>query len=154
MTTEENIFTIKEKYQTLKKIAGELHWMARRYADGRQSYVTHQFNEMTRMLQSIGVELNETSDQTVWARDAMGRQFDGLSEKEAARGNPVAEWKTWDDEEVERLRAALRFYSEEKNYTQRHEPFAYKEYCSVATFPPAIEYDRGKRALEALKGKL
>jgi hypothetical protein len=152
--SEENIFTIKEKYHTLKKIASELHWMARRYADGRQSYVTHQFNEITRMLQSMEIDLKEAGDGTVWARDAMGRSFDGLSEKEASQGNPVPEWKTWDDEEVQRLRSALSFYAESTNYVSQHEPFAFKEFCSIATFPAPIDRDRGKLAGEALKGKL
>jgi hypothetical protein len=34
-----------------------LHWMARRYADGRQSTATSTFNEITRRLLAAGVEL-------------------------------------------------------------------------------------------------
>jgi hypothetical protein len=151
--SEENIFTIKEKYQTLKQIAAELHWMARRYADGRQSYVTYEFNKITRLLQAMGIELKQTGDDSIWARDAMGRQYDGLTEKEAAAGSPVSEWKKWDDAEVDRLRTALRFYAEDKNYTLQHEPFAFKEFCSIATFPAPIDQDKGKLASKALKGE-
>lgn len=150
----DNIFTIKEKFETLKKIVTELHWMARRYADGRQSFVTHQFNEHTRLLQAMGVDLKETKDESVWARDAMGRTYDGLTPKEAAQGSQVSEWKQWDDEEVTRLREALSFYASEKNWNQQAEPFAFKEFCSIAVFPAPTQADGGKIAREALRGKL
>lgn len=150
----ENIFTIKEKFETLKKIVTELHWMARRYADGRQSYVTYSFNEQTRLLQAMGVELKETADETVWARDSMGRSYDGLTPKEASQGKQVAEWKEWEDEEVVRLREALKFYASEKNWTQQAEPFAFKEFCSIAVFPAPTQTDGGKIAREALRGKV
>jgi hypothetical protein len=107
---------------------------------------------MTRLLQAMGVELKQSADESVWARDAMGRQYDGLTEKEASVGSPVSEWKTWDDAEVERLRSALRFYAEDKSYLVQHEPFAFKEFCSIATFPAPIDQDRGKLANHALKG--
>lgn len=72
--------------EQLKYIARELHWMARRYADGRQSYVTGNFNLATRALLELGVQLNSTGDKTIWARDAAGRAFDGLTDEEAAMG--------------------------------------------------------------------
>lgn len=104
------IFEIKRDYEALKSIASALHWMARRYADGRQSYVTSMFNELTRALLRRGVELNRTGDGTIWARDAMGRAYDGLTESEAAEGRPLPNWRDWEDEENQRLRDALRFY--------------------------------------------
>lgn len=72
---------------SLKQIATDLHWMARRYCDGRQSYAVGMFNDITRRLIAMGVLLNPTADGTVWARDAGGRAFDGLSDQEAAQGN-------------------------------------------------------------------
>ncbi len=58
---------------SLKAIAIHLHWMARRYVDGRQSYATSLHNENTRELLAMGVPLNATGDGTLWARDAGGR---------------------------------------------------------------------------------
>jgi hypothetical protein len=149
----ENIFQIKDKYKELKKIAGELHWMARRYADGRQTCATHQFNEMARKLLEMGVELNEGSDGTIWARDAMGRQYDGLSEEEALQGKPLPQWREWEDEELASLRAALSFYGDPKNYEDQAQEFAFKEYCSAAVFKSCIQLDRGRTARAALRGK-
>lgn len=61
----------------------DLHWMARRYADGRQSYATSLFNDIARRLIAAGIKLNQC-DGTLFARDAMGRGFDGLTDEEAA----------------------------------------------------------------------
>src|ERR1051326_1997805 len=85
-----------------------LHWMARRYADGRQSYATSMFNEITRRLLKLGVQLNPTSHETIWARDAMGRGFDKLSDDEAAMGQQLTEFDIWRDEEVKWMRNAFR----------------------------------------------
>ena len=70
----------------LREIAKDLHWMARRYADRRQSYATGTFNAHTRALLAMGVDLNPTADGTIWARDQGGRAFDGLTDDEAALG--------------------------------------------------------------------
>lgn len=69
----------------------DLHWMARRYADNRQSYVTSMFNGITRELVAMGLKLNATGDNTIWARDAFGRDYDGLTDEEAAMGTWRAE---------------------------------------------------------------
>src|SRR5690606_27150388 len=60
-----------------RRIGVELRWMARRYADGRTSYATRLFNDHTRAVVALGVELNRTSDGTISARDGMGRAYDG-----------------------------------------------------------------------------
>lgn len=73
----------------LRHIASDLHWMARRYADGRQSYATSLFNEHVRALLRMGVTFN-ISDKIIWARDVQGRNLDGLSEEEATEGTPGA----------------------------------------------------------------
>lgn len=74
----------------LKIIAAELHWMARRYADGRQSYATSMFNDATRKLLAMGIKLNPCAEEIIWARDAGGRGFDNLSEAEATPGTRAA----------------------------------------------------------------
>ncbi len=89
----------------LREIAAGLHWMARRYADGRMSYAASSFNAWTRRLLAMGVELNPTGDGTVWARDGMGRAFDGLTDEEAAQGREPDGIYT--DSTVEQLRAEL-----------------------------------------------
>lgn len=53
--------------------ACELHWMARRYADGRQSYAVGMHNDHTRTLLALGAPLNPTGDGTLWAADGSGR---------------------------------------------------------------------------------
>ena len=63
--------------------------MARRYADHRSSCVGSIFNDHTRTLLKLGVELN-TCDDIIWARDGMGRPYDGLSEAEATPGTKEA----------------------------------------------------------------
>ena len=73
----------------LEEIITDLHWMARRYADGRSSYAPGMFNSHTRRLLKMGVRLNRTGDDTIWARDAMGRAYDGLTDKEASLGRKM-----------------------------------------------------------------
>lgn len=81
---------LKDENTLLRRIVVDFHWMARRYADGRQSYATSLFNSHTRDLLHIGVELNPTADNTIWASDAMGIKFCGLSEAENTPGTPEA----------------------------------------------------------------
>ena len=97
---------IEARNLTLEAIVGDLHWQARRYADGRSSYATGLFNGHTRALLAMGIELNPTGDGTVWARDAMGRAFDGLTDEEAAQGRPPD--AVLDDPTVGTLRNQLR----------------------------------------------
>lgn len=73
----------------LRKIAADLQWMARRYADDRSTYACGIVNDATRYLLEIGVELY-TSDRIVWARDGMGRRYDRLTEAQATPGTPEA----------------------------------------------------------------
>lgn len=75
--------------RVLRNVVVDLHWMARRYVDGRQSYATGLFNEHTRALVALGIPLNPTGDGTIWARDGGGRGFDGLTDAEAAEGGPL-----------------------------------------------------------------
>lgn len=79
-----------------------LHWMARRYADGRSSYSPGLFNDIARKLLAAGVELKTPH----FARDGMGRRFDGLTDeqvKEAESDMP----RGFTPEADERLKDAL-----------------------------------------------
>lgn len=69
----------REEIDTLRRIAVDLHWMARRYADGRSSYATGLFNDHTRALLRMGVKLKPTADKKLFVRDCMGRGYDGLT---------------------------------------------------------------------------
>lgn len=59
--------------------------LARRYCDGRQTYIVSQFNQETRDLLKMGIKLDEV-DGIVWARDGGGREFDNLSNESATPG--------------------------------------------------------------------
>ena len=72
-----------ERERILELIVQDLHWMARRYANGRMSYVTSMFNEHTQTLLNLGVELNPANDGTIWARDGMGHRFEGPRPKDS-----------------------------------------------------------------------
>lgn len=104
---EIEINKLRQENEALRKIAVDLHWMARRYADGRQSYATSLFNEHTRKLLEFNIKLNETGDHTIWARDGGGRAFDGLTNQEAGMGEKP-EW-TWSgiERENEKLRVEI-----------------------------------------------
>jgi hypothetical protein len=69
----------REEIALLKSIAIDLHWMARRYADGRMTGSPSTINGCTRQLLDMGVALKSP----LYARDGMGREFDGLSEADA-----------------------------------------------------------------------
>jgi len=58
--------------EALLRVAHDLHWMSRRYADGRRSYAVGMFNDHTRSLLGLGVVLNPTGDGTLWAADGDG----------------------------------------------------------------------------------
>ena len=76
--------------ERLREIVTELHFWARRYADGRATYVTPDFNNMTRELLATDFQLREDGG-TIWAKDQHGRKFDGLTDEEV-RGS--ASWVT------------------------------------------------------------
>lgn len=59
--------------------------LARRYCDGRQTYIASQFNQETKELLQMGIDL-DTIDGIVWARDGGGRAYDGLSDESCIPG--------------------------------------------------------------------
>lgn len=74
--------------------ATDLHWMARRYCDGRQSYAPYTHNSHTRTLLALGVPLNPTGDGTLWAADGdatrIGPTPDDLGEERFSYRGTVA----------------------------------------------------------------
>jgi hypothetical protein len=95
----------KERAQRLEQIVVDFHWMARRYADGRQSYATSTFNRDTRSLLAMNIQLNPCAEGTIWARDGMGPQYGGLTEEEHNLGEPLDSWsKVVYSEEYTQLR--------------------------------------------------
>lgn len=74
-----------EENRVLRKALRDTLWMARRYADHRCTYTPSLYNNAVRALEAIGfcVEVDKTVN-TKWARDGMGRAFDGLTDEEAA----------------------------------------------------------------------
>lgn len=82
----------QQENETLRRIVRDLHWMARRYADGRRSYAASLLNEHVKALIALGVELNG-ADGTAWARDGMGPKFCGLTPEQYAAGKPIDEWQ-------------------------------------------------------------
>ena len=69
---------LKAENEALRVIVAEIHWMARRYADGRSTYAPGMLNSRTKDLLGMGIELRTPH----FARDGMGRQYDGLTEDE------------------------------------------------------------------------
>lgn len=63
--------------------------LARRYCDGRQTYIVSQFNQETKQLLEMGIDLDPI-DGIVWARDGGGRAYDGLSDEAATPGTIAA----------------------------------------------------------------
>lgn len=80
---------LREENAALIAAIRDIHWMARRYADGRRSYAVGMFNDATRKLLAIGALKSESNDAdgTVWARDGdNNRGMDGLTHVQATMG--------------------------------------------------------------------
>ena len=65
--------------EELENIIKDLHHWARRYCDCRMTSVAYEFNKHTKRLIELGLELDNV-DGSIYARDGMGRKFDGLTE--------------------------------------------------------------------------
>lgn len=94
--------------KTLAEIIRNLHWMARRYADGRSSYAPSLLNSHVKELVELGYELRPP----LYARDGMGRDFDGLSDEDvraAEEDMPTGHLQvvTETDERMKALRNAV-----------------------------------------------
>lgn len=135
----------RKKFEDLKRHAIELQWMARRYADGRMTGAVSRCNQATRFLLSLGVALNSATDGTVWARDGSGsRACDGLTEEEAAMGNPKDALR-FRDEEVAELRQRLE--KAESALTRK----GYRKECSIPACNCGDNWSHGGLAEERLR---
>jgi len=104
---------------TLREIAVNLHWMARRYADGRMTYAPGMVNNAVRQLQAMGVKLNICGECTPWARDGMGPGYSGISREEYEMGEPLDGWNSAaNTEEVKALAAENERLKDEIAYIQ------------------------------------
>ena len=54
-----------------RAIVRDIHWMARRYADGRQSYAAGMFNDAVRKAYEAGWLEHTIADEPAYARDGM-----------------------------------------------------------------------------------
>lgn len=100
--------TLEQENETLRRIISEIWWMARRYADGRQSYAASMFNDNIKLAKSLGVVLRE-SDGTIFARDGMGYRYSGITEEEHNLGIPLKDYEIANvPQEYEAMRAKLK----------------------------------------------
>ena len=74
----------EERARALERIVIDLHWCARRYCDGRTTYMTSLFNAHTKALLALGVLLNPTADQRLFADDGMGAAYAELTPEDLA----------------------------------------------------------------------
>ncbi len=88
--TKGELTRLRAENVRLRAIAHDLQSCARRYADGRRTYVPGMVNDATRYLLSIGVPVNPCGERIIWARDGMGRAYDGLTDAQATSGTPEA----------------------------------------------------------------
>lgn len=87
---KQSVKELRSENKLLRYIVADFHPLARRYCDGRMTYVTSMFNEHTRTLIKLGFKLNPTADNIIFARDGGGRKFDGLSDEESTPGTAEA----------------------------------------------------------------
>lgn len=65
--------------------------MARRYADNSSTYSTSMMNNATRDIIRLGMNVKpDPINNSIWAKDGMGRNFDHLSSEEAIDGSDEA----------------------------------------------------------------
>lgn len=83
------VYRLQLRCAILEAAVKELHWMARRYADGRSTYATSSFNQAVRDILRLGIKLHG-NDGIIWARDGQGRLYDNLSPREAEPGTAEA----------------------------------------------------------------
>lgn len=87
---------LRHQNEVLRRFVQDTWWMARRYADRRQSVAAGMFNDRMRELLELGV-INLTPglvDKTIWAQDGGGRKFDDLTEMQCTpdSASAVGDW--------------------------------------------------------------
>lgn len=90
---------LRRENETLRQIVIEFHWQARRYCDGRCTGAPGMFNHHVQALLALGVSLNPTGDETIWARTGAfgldnGAEMEAnvreMTEERLEAGHPVA----------------------------------------------------------------
>ena len=82
---------LRDENSTLKKIAADLQIMAKRYADGRQTFACLTVNQHTKALLDMGVTLNPGAERIIWALDGGGDRFQtDLTPEQKTPGTPAA----------------------------------------------------------------
>lgn len=80
---------LEEENKIFKHVLDECLWMCRRYADYRSSFAPTIYNDAVKLLLKTDYKVYNV-DGIIWARDAMGRDYDHLSEAAATEGTPEA----------------------------------------------------------------
>lgn len=80
---------LETENHALRQALISLHWMSRRYADGRSTVAPSTHNRAVRLMLDLGLPVNK-SDGIIWARDGMGRDYDNLTDEQATEGTPAA----------------------------------------------------------------
>lgn len=57
-------------------------WMARRYADGRNTYAVSMYNRAARAAKTLGIIEDKDMPDGYWALDGSGPEYDGLTKEE------------------------------------------------------------------------
>ena len=113
-TERTEVDALRDEVDALRRIVRDLHWMARRYCDGRISTVASTFNEHTRAL--LGLEVASEIERTarlvidkalsVRATEALVKKQRSPAKNEKAKRTPVQKSASVRDLE-ERLTKAL-----------------------------------------------
>ena len=85
---------ILDQLRAVLAAAEKLHPWSRRYCDMRMTYAPGEHNDATRTLLKLGADLHD-GDGTLYARDGMGRLYDGLTDAEAAVRPELDRWERW-----------------------------------------------------------
>lgn len=63
---------LKKRMAIIEGAVKEIHWMGRRYAEGRSTYAPYQFNKAVDACLNVGVKFhNLESERDIYARDGM-----------------------------------------------------------------------------------
>lgn len=82
--------TPAREIRLLRKAIQDVWWMARRYCDGRSTYAASTYNQHTRNLLALGIELNPTGEEAAqgrppeWLPPAEQRDYEQLRAELAA----------------------------------------------------------------------
>lgn len=81
---------LKQLCRELGSAVTELQWMARRYADNRQTAAPGIVNDITARMVELAIEPHVGVEGVIWAQDGGGRRFDALTDEQLKPGTPAA----------------------------------------------------------------